>query len=63
MLGFTATNANVITSKVVECECFNSTHTNSQDVCRDNVVRCINSDSERPSSCFVLWATDNLTGL
>lgn len=59
MLAFTATNANVITSKGVDCECFNST----QDVCRDNVARCVNSDSERPGSCFVLWATDHLTGL
>lgn len=61
MLGFTATNAKVITSKVIECECFNMT--NSQTECRDNVMQCGNNDSKLPSSCFVVWSTNNLTGL
>lgn len=63
-LGLTAINANVIAQKPVDCECFNSTaNANNQDVCRDNVVRCANADSDRPAACFVLWATDNLTGI
>lgn len=53
---------NVILSKAVECECFNSTHTSSQDDCKDNVVRCINNESDRPGACFVLWVTDSETG-
>lgn len=58
----TAISANVLT-KSVDCECFNTTaNANSQDVCRDNVVRCYNTDSDRPAACFVLWATDNITG-
>lgn len=59
-----AVDANVITTKSVDCECFNTTtNANSQDVCRDNVVRCYNTDSDRLPACFVLWATDNLTGI
>lgn len=60
--GFGAVRSNVIPSKVVECECFNSTNTKSQDECRNNVVQCIQHDADRPSSCFVLWSTDNQTG-
>lgn len=60
--GTAVSNANVITPKTVECECFNSTQTNSQDKCEENVVKCSNTDSDRPSSCFVLWARDNVTG-
>lgn len=57
---FIEISANVISPKSIECECFNSSHTNSQDICKDDIVKC--SDSDRPSSCFVLWTTDNMTG-
>lgn len=64
VLGLTTINANVITSKAVDCECFNNTaHTNSQDDCKDGIVKCVNTDSDRPGACFVLWATDNVTGM
>ncbi|XP_031618314.1 activin receptor type-2B-like isoform X2 [Contarinia nasturtii] len=59
-VGITVATANVL--KGVDCECFNTTQTSSQDVCQDNVVRCVSSESDRPGSCFALWATDNLTG-
>lgn len=60
--GTAISNANVITPKTVECECSNSTQTNSQDKCEENVVKCSNSESDRPSSCYVLWGRDNVTG-
>lgn len=61
--GLTAVIANVVAQKYVECECYNATQTHTQDVCKDHVVRCYNNDSDRLSSCFVLWAINNITGL
>lgn len=60
----TAVNANVIAQKSTDCECFNATSSaNNMDVCRDNVVQCVNTVSDRPAACYVLWTTDNLTGI
>lgn len=65
VLGLTVTSSNVITSKAVECECLqtNTTNTSNLEQCKDNVQRCTNSDSDRPGACFVLWATNNITGM
>lgn len=58
------TSANVVHTpqKSLECECYKGSQGihNSQDECKDNVVKC--SDAERISSCFVLWTNDNVTG-
>lgn len=53
--------ANVIVPRTVDCECLNTKEHNHEE-CVDNVAHCSNSDSDKPSSCFVLWATDNVTG-
>lgn len=65
ILGLSAISisTNVITQKSMSCECFNtSTNANNQSACQDNVVQCGNTDSNRPSACFVLWSMDSLTG-
>lgn len=53
--------ANVILPRSFDCECLNTAEP-SHEECINNVAHCSNTDSDKPSSCFVLWATDNSTG-
>lgn len=51
-------SGNVIDYRPVECECLNQS---KEDDCINNIAKC-KSDTDKPSSCFVLWETDNVTG-
>lgn len=53
--------ANVIVPHTVDCECSN-TEEHSHEECINNVAHCSSSESDKASSCFVLWATNNTTG-
>lgn len=51
----------MLVPRTIDCECLNTREHNHEE-CVDNVAHCSNSESDKPSSCFVLWATDNVTG-